>query len=270
MKRQIALLILSLFIAVVLMIFQRLTGPTYPISGKAQLGAETIRFQLLRSHAGAADHTITVPTTNDKITGCVKWKRYKTDEPWQTVPLQRPTIGNTASLIATLPHQPPAGKLVYLVELTDGTNTVSLTGQQPVVIRFRGEVPPAILIPHILFMVLAMFLGARAALEACVNGQKIYWYACVTTASLVVGGMLLGPVVQYYAFGQFWTGFPFGYDLTDNKTLLSLVVWVLALWRGRQGHLRAWIIAAFVSLFVIYAIPHSVMGSELDYSKLPK
>jgi len=32
--------------------------------------------------------------------------------------------------------------------------------------------------------------------------------------------------VQHYAFGQLWTGVPFGWDLTDNKTLLAALAWV--------------------------------------------
>jgi hypothetical protein len=40
--------------------------------------------------------------------------------------------------------------------------------------------------------------------------------------------MILGPVVQYYAFGEFWTGVPFGWDLTDNKTLVAVIFWALA------------------------------------------
>ena len=40
--------------------------------------------------------------------------------------------------------------------------------------------------------------------------------------------MILGPIVQYYAFGDLWTGIPFGWDLTDNKTLIALIFWILA------------------------------------------
>ena len=40
--------------------------------------------------------------------------------------------------------------------------------------------------------------------------------------------MILGPLTQYYAFGALWTGFPFGIDLTDNKTLIALIGWIIA------------------------------------------
>jgi hypothetical protein len=41
--------------------------------------------------------------------------------------------------------------------------------------------------------------------------------------------MILGPVVQKFAFGEYWTGFPFGTDLTDNKTLIAFIGWIIAL-----------------------------------------
>ena len=45
----------------------------------------------------------------------------------------------------------------------------------------------------------------------------------LTMGSLFLGGMLLGPIVQNFAFGDYWTGIPFGWDLTDNKTLLAAI-----------------------------------------------
>ena len=91
------------------------------------------------------------------------------------------------------------------------------------------------------------------------------------TAVLVfVGGFILGPLVQKYAFGVLWSGVPLGFDLTDNKTLIAFVGWLIALFLMRKGKpARAGVVAAAVLLLVVYSIPHSVLGSELDYSKLP-
>ena len=66
-------------------------------------------------------------------------------------------------------------------------------------------------------MFFGMLLSTRAGLEAYSTtpnyGRLILW----TVALLTVGGLLLGPIVQKYAFDAFWTGWPFGTDLTDNK-----------------------------------------------------
>jgi asparagine N-glycosylation enzyme membrane subunit Stt3 len=103
-----------------------------------------------------------------------------------------------------------------------------------------------------------------------------------------VGGLVLGPFVQKYAFGAFWTGFPWGYDLTDNKTLIMWLVWAAAcvvLWRSRRGRAeasadglepgpsgsaRVSLVLAALVMVGVYLIPHSFKGSQLDYGSLDK
>ncbi len=58
----------------------------------------------------------------------------------------------------------------------------------------------------------------------------LYW----TLFLFIAGGMILGPLVQYFAFGELWTGIPFGWDLTDNKTLIALIFWILAVVMNRK------------------------------------
>jgi hypothetical protein len=75
--------------------------------------------------------------------------------------------------------------------------------------------------------------------------------------------------VQKFAFGALWTGFPFGYDLTDNKTLIAFIGWIIAIIAGRNGRpARGWVLAAAILLLIIFLIPHSLLGSELDYSEM--
>jgi hypothetical protein len=78
--------------------------------------------------------------------------------------------------------------------------------------------------------------------------------------------MVLGPVVQLYAFGDLWTGIPFGWDLTDNKTLIALLFWVLAVIMNRKQERPFYTALAAIVLLLIYSIPHSLFGSELDYN----
>jgi hypothetical protein len=79
--------------------------------------------------------------------------------------------------------------------------------------------------------------------------------------------MILGPIIQYLAFGDLWTGVPFGWDLTDNKTLITLIVWGWVLWAALKAKpARVPAIVASVVTLVVYLIPHSVLGSELDYT----
>jgi hypothetical protein len=127
----------------------------------------------------------------------------------------------------------------------------------------------AVLLPHILFMFAAMLVSTRAALAALAGSTRLRQYALWTVGLLVVGGMTLGPLVQKYAFGAYWTGFPFGYDLTDNKTLIAFIAWLAALWATyKKADARGWVIAASVVTLVVFMIPHSLMGSELKHDQM--
>ena len=88
----------------------------------------------------------------------------------------------------------------------------------------------------------------------------------ITFGLLLIGGMILGPFVQKFAFGEFWTGVPFGWDLTDNKTLIAFVAWVIALAANLKKFRPGYLIAAAIVTLAIFSIPHSMFGSELNHT----
>jgi len=263
-QHKLALWIIAILITISSAVYQRLTGPTYPIRGKVLLNGEQISFKLLRSEITTRDALIKIGVPDTLIHGFVKYKRYNSNDPWSELPLKR--AGDF--LTQQLPRQPAAGKLIYQVYLQTDSQTLSITGDTPVIIRFKGHVPEAVLIPHILLMFLAMLFSNRTALEALDpqgNAKKyMYW----TMGFFLVGGFILGPLVQKYAFGELWTGIPFGYDLTDNKTLIAMLGWLWAWFKNSRGQKsRGWIFFAAFLMLAVYLIPHSVFGSELNYTQ---
>lgn len=267
MKQSVVKWLVAIICTVTIVLFQRMTGPTYPIRGKVNIEGEKIPFKLKRSHGGLTDHPVRVSLKNNSISGKVIWKRYKTNDTFTTIFMKK----EKGKLVAYLPHQPPAGKLKYKVFLLCKGKEYSLSGKEYVVIRFKGSVPLYYLIPHILLMFLAIILNIRTGLEALLSNEKTIKLTLITLGLLVLGGMILGPIIQYFAFGEFWTGFPFGHDLTDNKTLIATIIWGFASWKIFKDKNKGkwWVLAATVITLAVYFIPHSMMGSELDYSKLP-
>jgi hypothetical protein len=114
-------------------------------------------------------------------------------------------------------------------------------------------------------MFFGMLLSTRAALAALFGGDARR-LARLTLLLLVAGGFVLDPIVQKIAFGAYWTGIPWGWDLTDNKTLFAGAAWVMAvaLSRGRASA-RPVIVAAALVTLVVFAIPHSVWGSQVQW-----
>jgi hypothetical protein len=266
-NRSVLFWILAAVITLVSAVYQRVTGPSYPVSGKAKLAGRNIPYELRRSHPGPDNALVEVKSGDPSITGMLFWKRYKTNDPWVQVSMAY----SDGSLKAELPHQPVAGKLMYRVELQQGGERVSLPGPDPIVIRFRGDVPVYVLIPHLIAMFGAMLCSARAGLEYFSEVPKLRPLTNWTLGFLFVGGFMLGPLMQYYSFDVWWTGWPVGTDLTDNKTVVAFIGWVAAAFAlPRAKNPQRWTLAAAVIMLVVYLIPHSMLGSEYDYGALDK
>jgi hypothetical protein len=263
MSRNAIFWILAVVITLSAAVYQRRTGPTYPLRGSVQLAGETYAYELIRSHGGNGDAVVEMKIPSPQVQGALLYKRYKTQDPWTEIPLTR----RGEMLQGELPQQPPAGKLEYYLRLSSDDDVATVPEDRDAVIRFKGDVPVWALAPHVLLMFLAMLISTRAGLEAIPSNGKPRKLAYWATGLLFCGGMIFGPIVQKYAFGEFWTGAPWGWDLTDNKTLIAMVGWAVAFvasLRGRTARLP--ILIASILLLVIFSIPHSMMGSELNYS----
>lgn len=243
--------------------YQRVTGPTYPLSGKAIVNGKELFYKLDRSHGGETDAIIKIQTNDSSIHGAMEWKKYKTNDDWTQTPMHY----SDGVLSAELPHQPPAGKLLYRIVFHHDDRAIIVPQDAPAVIRFKGDVPLSILIPHIIAMFGAMLLSARTGLECFRNEPKFKKFAFWTIGFLFTGGLILGPVVQLFAFDALWTGWPMGTDLTDNKTAVALLAWIVTGIAIRKSyHPKTWVLLAAIITLVVYLIPHSMFGSELDYS----
>ncbi len=259
--KTVTLWIISFIIMIGSSIYQRMTGPTHPLPVELEIEDTVYHFKLIRSHGGEGNAQIVLQIPDTSIKGIMAYKPLNSITNWIRDSLTR--SGN--SLIAHLPHQPPAGTLQYEINLIKNNRIYPLS-TKPVKIRFKGDVPAYILIPHILLMFVAMLFSLRAGFEALVKGNNTYRLALFSTIFLTVGGLVFGPLVQKFAFGQYWTGWPIGQDLTDNKTIAAIILWFIAtLQLKKNPSNRLWPILAAIFTFFIFLIPHSVWGSQFDY-----
>lgn len=266
MSRSISLWIFAFIITAAAAIYQRVTGPTYPYSGTAVVGGKTIKYKMERSHGGPTDCPVNIRTDDPIIHGTLGWKRLNTEDQWSTAEMSY----HDGILTAPLPHQPPAGKLEYRVVLSHGIQQATLPREGSMVIRFKGDVPLWVLIPHVLMMFCGMLFSTRAGLEIFRFDRNLKPLMNWTLIFLCVGGFFLGPLMQWFAFGAFWTGWPIGADLTDNKTAVAVIAWaVAAIMLKRSRYPERWALGAAFITMAVFMIPHSVLGSELKYQNLP-
>jgi hypothetical protein len=259
--RNIFIWIVAVIISLASMVYQRLTGPTYPQKADVYLETSTGSITLPRTYDCLGDCPVDLVIPGE-VSGNLIYRKYPSDQAWDTAAFLR----EADTLRSWLPAQPPAGKLEYHIELQENGHPVLTSLDENVVIRFKGCVPSWALTPHVILMIFAMLWSNATGLLAAFNRSSYRKHALVTIVLFAIGGLIFGPIVQKYAFGAYWTGWPFGEDLTDNKVLFSVIVWVAAYLLNRKKERRWLIIVAALVLFAIYMIPHSMRGSELDYT----
>jgi hypothetical protein len=259
--------------------YQRKTGPTYPKRVNITLNGSVYELKLTRS-IGLDERSQIKLNVNDTSIKAVAWyKRIQSEDKYQPASFKYKvypvhsfvmnrifSITEEKGLFADIPAQPAAGKLQYYIEITDSHGTQTILREEPVVVRFKGGVPGYILLPHILIMFIAMFFSTAAGLLALAKIPSYKKYGAWALGFLIAGGVIIGPLVQKFAFGELWTGIPFGWDLTDNKTLIALIFWIIAVIINRKKEKPFYTVLAAFVLLLIFSIPHSLFGSQLNYA----
>jgi hypothetical protein len=187
----------------------------------------------------------------------------------------------------TIPLHPKGIKAWYYLEAVapreSGEVMVTLSGKnqgqiEPIKLKFEGEVPAYIIISHIL-CIFGAILCSVLALFSVVDMrkgkrtlQKSLKFPIWTLVLLFVGFVPFGIAMNYFAFGVIWEAFPFGWDVTDNKSQIMMLFWLITLilvkgtlfGKGESKNLvsdrgySALIIISFVANMIVLAIPHSL------------
>jgi hypothetical protein len=132
------------------------------------------------------------------------------------------------------------------------------------------------LIAHVLCMMVGLLflvLGLVFAFAHLRTGRQLAPLRRLTLIGVVllaIGILPLGIAVEYQVFGTYWEGWPFGRDVTDTKSGLLLVLWlILLIVRGRDLFRSTpavrgcrdrawakWLIALVLFTIALYLIPH--------------
>ena len=194
-------------------------------------------------------------------------------------------LAGTDSYQQWLPGQSKGKKTFYIVE-AESAGGIKLTlpeggdnEEAPFFIRWVGKTARWLLYSHILFMVGAFLVIMHAfyyALAHLFTGnfhRSLYPLVLWGTGLFFIAGIPLGLAVAYQAFGVAWGGIPYGTDITDNKTLITLLYWIviMVLFKGNPFCFAkersfligprsfSWLVLAGCALTVtVFLIPHSI------------
>jgi hypothetical protein len=182
---------------------------------------------------------------------------------------------------ARLPELKKGTKIKYWITVAtaDGLK-VRMPGdpEKFAVLTYKGKASKLVIGAHVFFMFAAFFFMVMSFLAAIEilrgredkkNAIRAARWVLVTS---FIGCWPLGFILNYQTFGPLWEGFPFGYDITDNKTQAIFILWLASLllaWgsfigkgegRDRLGRKPfAWaIVTCFVVSLALFVLPHSI------------
>ncbi len=121
----------------------------------------------------------------------------------------------------------------------------------------------------IIFLGLLTVFSSISVVRGKTDIRQSVRYLLWTVIFAFIGGFPLGYLVAYLAFGQGWTGIPIGWDITDNKTVILFLFWLVTFILARRGlkgermaiskkAYMSLVLASLIVTFIAFVIPHSI------------
>jgi len=249
----------ALLITIANAYYQWETDSTLPVKTSVNTGFQKFPIVFQRSYNESTDYHVVLQISDITVKGVLLYRKYPTNGEMTKVELKR----EGDKLGAVIPNQPPAGKIEYRVELEKDGMPLRIGNGDSVVVCFRGNVPTVVMVTYILLMFMAMFFSSATGILALFRIRYYKFMVMITFVMLFVGGLVFEPIVQKYALNEWWAGVPFGWDLTNNKSLIAVLVWLMALVMLRKKSAAIWVVAASLVTFAVFSIPQSFFGSQL-------
>ena len=156
MKRTTLFWIIAIVSTLIFAVYQRVTGPTYPLSGSVTLESKTIKYKLERSHSSGSNYLLAINTGDPSIRGTLYFKKFNTKSDYTEV-----VMSGSDTLKAELPAQARLQKLDYYIKLFKEQSSVQVPAEKIVTIRFKDDVPLWVLIPHVFAMFFAIIFSGE-------------------------------------------------------------------------------------------------------------
>jgi hypothetical protein len=270
-------IIISVLLTIVLLGISRRASTRHPQEIVAEIGGVNITHTTVTESKIGQMKTVELSLSGGdmaSVQGILYY--YYDNEPEQSVTMDNQ---NSGKLTAKLPPGDIGKQLRYRVGITQHgivAGSIPLTGTPGYLVKYKGDVSVFVLIPHILLMFasvffafIAMFLGFDL-LSGSAKVKPPAGAALMALLCGVIGGVIIGIKVSHDVFGGFgWGGWPIGNDITDTKTEIYLLFWLITIilgWGGLSGKNMTlskkgfgWMIMiSFLVTMAAFLIPHSI------------
>jgi hypothetical protein len=238
---------------------QQLSSSDRPYNTSVNIGSTTYDFQLPVVHEGNEESLVEITLPDTSIHGQLFYKKYNIEEKWRTNNL----IRMNENLVSVLPHQKPNIKIQYYIELNSKGKTYFIAKQNPVVVRFQGEVPKYILYPQVLVMFISLVIAIFAGMLALFNIDTYKKYAKIAFYLFFLGGFLIGLLVHMISFRHLFIQSLTCNDLTFYKNSIIFLIWLVVYYMNKKYDIRYYTLAGAVLTLVLFCLPQHILFSCL-------
>jgi hypothetical protein len=279
-------IILSLILALIVMFYGRQLSLRRSSFLVIQKGDVRIEHLTVVDKIGPGDVKIEAKiTTPLPYEDYVKKLFYKIDDgAYKSVDFVPLESDSNSKFVAHIPTQEKGKRAYYYLMVEDKQgNKVTLPDKiesidPPFMLKFKGKTPAILIIAHVVgmsaglfFTFLSFFFAIDILLNKDILGQ-LSWAMLFNATSVFIGGIVLGAWVTHYTFGGYWEGVPIGWDITDNKTLIIFLYWIIMLFlmKGttfkkdeklnllKPKPLATFTLIGVLLTILLYLVPHSI------------
>jgi len=264
--------LIALILTVVLLVVARTMSTRHDETFKAESSGVTLAHETVTEDFGQGPKLEISSSETAKVRAIVLYSE-TAGGPYQSLEMESRQGGFTA----TLPVMEKGKKWFYHIEVyKDNIKLATFPPERDQFIKFKGHISSIILIPHILLMFGTIFFGLMAVFTSIDvargkgDARRSVIFLLLTFTCAFIGGIPLGIAVSQQTFGgSGWGGWPLGDDVTDTKTEVLLLFWLVTIllsMRALSGRKMAiphgaysfLVILSFVVTFVTFLIPHSL------------
>ncbi|OGV95741.1 MAG: hypothetical protein A3I04_00630 [Nitrospinae bacterium RIFCSPLOWO2_02_FULL_39_110] len=199
--------------------------------------------------------------------------------------MQKVKEGST--YVDSLPGLPKGERWFYYIEAEDTTGNIMTIPERVkegrqinFYVTFEGTANRLLFISHIVLAITAVIFWVHSvfyAVNYLITGERYnirleFYSVLYGTISFFIFAFPVGGYIAHQVFGQAWSGIPFGWDITDNKSLITFLYYaaILYLVKGKfngrntgngdiinDKNFSLLVILGIVITVIVYNIPHS-------------
>jgi hypothetical protein len=253
MFKKLLFLSISIALAILAVIFQRLSSPDKPRIENLIINGITYSFELPTVHEDDEEFLVEVHIPDSMISGNVYYRQFKVNENWKAVKM----IRMNDNLVSVLPTQKPIIKLAYYLELQYNNKKFTVAKDNPAKVRFQKKEPKILRYPYELLMFVSLIFTVFSAFLSIYffNSFKKYFNFAFYT---FLGGTILGLIIYLFTMRHVIIQFAPYNDVTFYKILIAFAIYSFVFYKNKKQPSKWYAIIASIGLIFYYFIPQSL------------